>query len=179
MLRLWRINRTCWEMLKDRGYNVPAARLELTLEDFKKEHGVGDAVRDNMTIVVAKTNDPQDQARARLLPRIAVIGATSLRQQGIACGCLVMQAMRAGRRALALPRLHVRYVRRRRALRIALCNAKPGRFQEQPRARASLVREQSRRDCAAHSAAAACSCSSSLWSRKSWARASCRSTSSA
>lgn len=64
LLRLWRINRTCWEMLKDRGYNVPAARLELTLEDFKKEHGEGDAVRDNMTIVVAKTNDPQDQVRA-------------------------------------------------------------------------------------------------------------------
>jgi RNA polymerase Rpb5, N-terminal domain len=64
LLRLWRINRTCWEMLKDRGYLVSDDKLQHTLDQFKEEHGVGDAVRENMTIVVPKISDPQDQVRA-------------------------------------------------------------------------------------------------------------------
>lgn len=61
VVRLWRINRTCWEMLKDRGYNVPDSRLNLSLDQFRAEHGVGEAIREAMTIVVAKLSDPQDQ----------------------------------------------------------------------------------------------------------------------
>jgi DNA-directed RNA polymerases I, II, and III subunit RPABC1 len=61
ILRLWRIHRTCWEMLKDRGYLVPDDRLELSLETFREDYGIGDAVRDSMTIVVPKMSDPQDQ----------------------------------------------------------------------------------------------------------------------
>jgi hypothetical protein len=54
-------------MLKDRGYNVPDSRLNLSLEHFRVEHGVGDAIREAMTIVVAKLSDPQDQVCSEML----------------------------------------------------------------------------------------------------------------
>ena len=63
-LRLWRIHRTCWEMLRDRGYLVADDKLNITLDAFKEEFGVGDAVRENLTIVVPKISDPQDQVRS-------------------------------------------------------------------------------------------------------------------
>ena len=66
--RLWRINRTCSEMLKDRGYLVPDEKLTLTLDQFKEDYGVGDATREGMTMVVPKMSDPQDQVRPARRP---------------------------------------------------------------------------------------------------------------
>jgi hypothetical protein len=50
-------------MLNDRGYLVPDDKLTMTYDQFEGDYGVGDAVRDSMTIVVPKLNDPQDQVR--------------------------------------------------------------------------------------------------------------------
>lgn len=60
--RLFRIYRTCLEMLKDRGYLVSEERLKQTLEEFTQSIGDGQTVRrDDLTIFVPKTEDPQDQ----------------------------------------------------------------------------------------------------------------------
>lgn len=63
--RMWRVNRTCWEMLKDRGYLVPDEKLTLSFDAFKEEFSPsGEAFRESMTIVVPKISDPQKQVRA-------------------------------------------------------------------------------------------------------------------
>jgi hypothetical protein len=64
---LFRVFKTCWEMLRDRGYLVPEDQLNLDLETFESEYGQGDIVRDAMTIVCSKVNDPQDQVLSAAL----------------------------------------------------------------------------------------------------------------
>lgn len=61
---LFRVFRTCWEMLRDRGYQVPEDQLNLSFDDFETEYGQGDNIRDSLTIVCSKVNDAQDQVRS-------------------------------------------------------------------------------------------------------------------
>lgn len=58
---MFRVFRTCWEMLRDRGYQVPEDQLNLSFDDFETEYGQGDNIRDSLTIVCSKVNDAQDQ----------------------------------------------------------------------------------------------------------------------
>eukprot|EP01025_Chloroclados_australasicus_P017370 TRINITY_DN18847_c0_g1_i1.p2 TRINITY_DN18847_c0_g1~~TRINITY_DN18847_c0_g1_i1.p2 ORF type:complete len:206 (+),score=16.75 TRINITY_DN18847_c0_g1_i1:137-754(+) len=61
-VKLFRIVRTCWEMLRDRGYLVPQEKLDMGFEQFVQEQGMNDQLlRDNLTIIVPKQTDPQDQ----------------------------------------------------------------------------------------------------------------------
>lgn len=60
-LQLFRVYKTCWEMLRDRGYMVGEEKLSMTLDDFENSFGTGDAVRDSLTIVAARQGDSQDQ----------------------------------------------------------------------------------------------------------------------
>lgn len=60
--KLFRVYRTCWEMLKDRGYLVADEKVNLTLDDFQKEFGSGEGIRrEDLTISVPKVDDPQNQ----------------------------------------------------------------------------------------------------------------------
>jgi len=63
--KLYRIYRTCLQMLRDRDYLISQDKLNETLEDFQKEFGEGESVRrEELTIFVPKVEDPQDQVRA-------------------------------------------------------------------------------------------------------------------
>jgi RNA polymerase Rpb5, N-terminal domain len=66
-------------MLRDRGYLVPEDQLNLDFETFEAEYGQGDIVRDAMTIVCSKVNDPQDQVLPvhQLLPFHFVMASDS------------------------------------------------------------------------------------------------------
>ena len=93
--RLWRINRTCSEMLKDRGYLVPDEKLTLTLDQFKEDYGVGDATREGMTMVVPKMSDPQDQVPPARRPLTALRSCEHcqqllLRIARLPCGCAAL-----------------------------------------------------------------------------------------
>ncbi|MES1908831.1 MAG: hypothetical protein MHM6MM_001693 [Cercozoa sp. M6MM] len=57
--RLWRVRRTCFEMLRDRGYSVAPEQLDCDLETFVEEYGTNpDASR--LTIVSNKLDDEND-----------------------------------------------------------------------------------------------------------------------
>jgi len=58
--KIYRIQRTCWKMLKKRGYNVDDSHINMTTEDFQKEFGESPS-RDSLTILVQKLDDPEDQ----------------------------------------------------------------------------------------------------------------------
>lgn len=62
-LQLFRVYKTCWEMLHSRNYMVGADKLTMTFDAFENEFGTGDAVRDSLTIVAARSGDSQDQVR--------------------------------------------------------------------------------------------------------------------
>jgi hypothetical protein len=62
---LFRVFKTCWEMLRDRGYLVPEDQLTISFERFEEEYGQGDNIRDSLTIVCSKVNDPQDQVLSK------------------------------------------------------------------------------------------------------------------
>jgi DNA-directed RNA polymerases I, II, and III subunit RPABC1 len=58
--KLFRIQRTCWKMLKKRGYNVDDSHINMTTEEFQREFGDNPA-RESLTILVQKVDDPEEQ----------------------------------------------------------------------------------------------------------------------
>lgn len=58
--RLFRVHKTCWKMLRKRGYNVDDSYINMTTEDFSREFGDIPA-RERLTILVQKLDDPEDQ----------------------------------------------------------------------------------------------------------------------
>lgn len=58
--RLYRTQKTCWKMLRKRGYNVDNSYIDMTPEDFVNEFGEAPA-RERLTILVQKLDDPEDQ----------------------------------------------------------------------------------------------------------------------
>ena len=57
---LFRVQRTVHEMLRDRGYMIDQADIDMTEEDFTEKHGET-PMREQLTILVQKRNDPTDQ----------------------------------------------------------------------------------------------------------------------
>ena len=57
---LYRVRRTLHEMLKDRGYLIDQADIDLSEEDFKEQHGEVPS-REQLTILVQKRDDPTEQ----------------------------------------------------------------------------------------------------------------------
>uniref|UniRef100_A0A7S1SMF5 DNA-directed RNA polymerases I, II, and III subunit RPABC1 n=1 Tax=Tetraselmis chuii TaxID=63592 RepID=A0A7S1SMF5_9CHLO len=58
--KLFRIRRTCLQMLRDRGYLVSEAELNQSKENFTDKFG-DEPLRDQLTILVCKQEDPTDQ----------------------------------------------------------------------------------------------------------------------
>jgi len=58
--RMFRVRKTCLKMLNNRGYIVDEAAINMTTDDFKVKFGESVA-RENLTILVEKTDDPSDQ----------------------------------------------------------------------------------------------------------------------
>lgn len=58
--KMYRVRKTCYKMLSKRGYIVPDAELNMSSEDFKNKFGEAPA-RTALTILVEKTDDPDDQ----------------------------------------------------------------------------------------------------------------------
>ena len=57
---LYRVRRTVHEMLKDRGYLIDQADIDLSEDSFKEKHGEV-PVREAMTVLVQKRDDPTEQ----------------------------------------------------------------------------------------------------------------------
>uniref|UniRef100_A0A1I7XYG9 DNA-directed RNA polymerases I, II, and III subunit RPABC1 n=1 Tax=Steinernema glaseri TaxID=37863 RepID=A0A1I7XYG9_9BILA len=63
--KLWRVRKTCMQMCHDRGYLVTQEELDQPLESFIELHGdkpsQGRPSRNDLTVLVAHTDDPTDQ----------------------------------------------------------------------------------------------------------------------
>ena len=57
---LYRVRRTVHEMLKDRGYLIDQADIDLSEEEFKETQGEVPS-REQLTILVQKRDDPTEQ----------------------------------------------------------------------------------------------------------------------
>lgn len=57
---MYRVRKTCLKMLSKRGYIVDEDALNMTTEDFKNRFGENPS-RENLTILVEKTDDSTDQ----------------------------------------------------------------------------------------------------------------------
>ncbi|GMH34517.1 hypothetical protein BSKO_02351 [Bryopsis sp. KO-2023] len=76
--KLYRVRRTCLEMLSDRGYMVNKADLEATKEEFLTRFG-DQPRKDDLMILVPKYDDPRDQIFS-FFPEEEKVGVTSIKQ---------------------------------------------------------------------------------------------------
>mmetsp|Transcript_22677 Transcript_22677/g.20595 ORF Transcript_22677/g.20595 Transcript_22677/m.20595 type:complete len:222 (-) Transcript_22677:14-679(-) len=58
--RLFRVQKTCWKMLKKRGYTVDDSHINMTTEDFQNVF-TDNPSRESLTILVQKIDDPEEQ----------------------------------------------------------------------------------------------------------------------
>ena len=75
---LYRVRRTLHEMLKDRGYLIDQADIDLSEEDFKAQHGEVPS-REQLTILVQKRDDPTEQVYV-FWPTDAKVGVTHIKR---------------------------------------------------------------------------------------------------
>ena len=77
--RAFKVRKTIFEMLYDRGYNVDQVELDTKLEDFKLEMCVGGhANREQMYIYKTKINNPNDKVMV-FFPQEPKVGALPLK----------------------------------------------------------------------------------------------------
>lgn len=62
LTKLYRIRRTCLQMLADRGYLVSQEDLNLSKDDFRNRFGENPR-KEDLTILVPKQDDPTEQVR--------------------------------------------------------------------------------------------------------------------
>ncbi|CAM9366749.1 unnamed protein product [Pylaiella littoralis] len=58
--KVYRVRQTCMKMLEKRGYNVLQEHVSMSSETFLEEFGA-DPIRENLTLLVEKVDDPMDQ----------------------------------------------------------------------------------------------------------------------
>lgn len=62
LTRLWRVRRTCLQMLNDRGYLVSQEEIGTTKDQFRDRFGENPR-KDDLTILVPRQDDPTEQVR--------------------------------------------------------------------------------------------------------------------
>lgn len=60
LTRMWRIRRTCFQMLNSRGYLVPQSDLNMTKEEFRNQYGESPR-KDDLVVLVPRQDDPTEQ----------------------------------------------------------------------------------------------------------------------
>eukprot|EP00898_Chlorokybus_atmophyticus_P003253 jgi/Chlat1/3929/Chrsp26S00307 len=95
--RLYRVRRTVWQMLADRGYLVSPAELELTREVFRERYGE-EPKRDELTILVPRKEDPSMQVFV-FFPEDTKVGvktiktyAERMKAEGVGHAIMVVQS---------------------------------------------------------------------------------------
>jgi DNA-directed RNA polymerase I, II, and III subunit RPABC1 len=58
--KMFRVRKTCLKLLNKRGYIVDEEAINMTTEDFRNKFGDSPS-RENLTVLVEKTDDPADQ----------------------------------------------------------------------------------------------------------------------
>jgi DNA-directed RNA polymerase I, II, and III subunit RPABC1 len=58
--KMFRVRKTCLKLLNKRGYIVDEEAINMTTEDFRNKFGESPS-RENLTVLVEKTDDPSDQ----------------------------------------------------------------------------------------------------------------------
>jgi len=58
--KMFRVRKTCLKLLNKRGYIVDEEAIHMSTEDFRSKFGENPS-RENLTILVEKTDDPSDQ----------------------------------------------------------------------------------------------------------------------
>jgi DNA-directed RNA polymerase I, II, and III subunit RPABC1 len=58
--KMFRVRKTCLKLLNKRGYIVDEEAINMTTEDFRNKFGESPS-RENLTVLVEKTDDPADQ----------------------------------------------------------------------------------------------------------------------
>mmetsp|Transcript_21427 Transcript_21427/g.59502 ORF Transcript_21427/g.59502 Transcript_21427/m.59502 type:complete len:203 (-) Transcript_21427:187-795(-) len=93
--KLYRVRRTCLQMLRDRGYLVAEAELDQAKDQFTDRFG-DEPIRDQLTILVCKQDDPTDQIFV-FFPEEMKIGVTTIKtyfnrmkEEGISRAVMVM-----------------------------------------------------------------------------------------
>ena len=75
---LYRVRRTLHEMLKDRGYLIDQADIDLSEESFKEQYGEVPS-REQLTLLVQKRDDPTEQVYV-FWPTDAKVGVTHIKR---------------------------------------------------------------------------------------------------
>jgi len=75
--KLFRVRRTCLQMLRDRGFLVAENELNMSKDEFHDKFG-DDPNRDMLTILVCKQDDPTDQIFV-FFPEEQKIGVTTIK----------------------------------------------------------------------------------------------------
>jgi DNA-directed RNA polymerase I, II, and III subunit RPABC1 len=58
--KLFRVQKTCWKMLRKRGYNVDDTYINMSTAEFTTQYG-NNPSRERLTILVQRIDDPEDQ----------------------------------------------------------------------------------------------------------------------
>ncbi len=58
--KLFRVQKTCFKMLRKRGYHIDDKYINMTTDEFRNDYGEVPS-RENLTIQVQKVDDPEDQ----------------------------------------------------------------------------------------------------------------------
>jgi len=75
--RLFRVRRTCLQMLHDRNYNIGESELAMTKEDFRDKFG-DEPKRDDLQILKQKRDNPQEEIYV-FFPEEAKVGVKTVK----------------------------------------------------------------------------------------------------
>eukprot|EP00798_Chlamydomonas_sp_ICE-L_P022867 gene22867-30040_t len=96
LTKLYRIRRTCLEMLKDRGYLVSDGEVDLPKSDFREKFGENPR-KDDLTILVPRQDDPTEQVVAERMKeenvsKAIMVVAERMKEENVSRAIMVITA---------------------------------------------------------------------------------------